>query len=114
MPDQKSLIVQSGERDEVLDQGSPALGALTEADGAHLGETPERLGDALSGRFDPRDQRGGHGPEPGEQDAEFAGGGLDVVCVWHSNLSYGFGARMSVGSSDSGTGSSRGTPVARL
>ena len=68
-------VVERGERHEVADQRGAVVGALAEADGAHLGERADRCGLAALGEFDAGDQRGRHGAEADGEHAELAGGG---------------------------------------
>jgi CheY-like chemotaxis protein len=63
---------ERGQRDEIGDARRAVVGALAEADGAHLRERPDGLGDPPADHLDPGDEGGGDGAEAGEQDAELA------------------------------------------
>jgi len=65
------------EGDEILDQRRAVVGALAEADGAHLGERTDRGGEAAAGEFDAGDEGARHGSEPHGEHTELAGGGGD-------------------------------------
>ena len=70
-------IVDRGEVDEVPDHRHAVFGALAQADGTHLGQRPDRLGDAGADRYDSGDERGGDGAHTGHQHAQFSLGGFD-------------------------------------
>ena len=58
-------VVERGERDEVLDEGGAVVGALAEADGAHLGDGADGLGEAVADCFYAGDEGGGDGSHAG-------------------------------------------------
>ena len=60
-----------------LDQGHPLVGALAQADRAHLGERADRLGQALLAQLDTGDERARHGAEPDTENAQLAVGRSD-------------------------------------
>ena len=70
VPGAEDDVVEVGERHEVLDQGRAVVGALAEADGAHLGERADRPGAAAPRVLDARDEGRGDGAEADEQDAQ--------------------------------------------
>ena len=77
VPAGEDQVVESGERDEFLDLGRAAVGALAQAHGAHLGERSDRLGEPFADGFDAGDERGRHRAHARDHDAEFALGRLD-------------------------------------
>ena len=82
VPAGEDEVVEWGERGEVFDQGSVGVGALAEADGAHLGEGADGLGETLADGFDTGDEGGGDGSHAGDHDSEFSGVGLDAGRLW--------------------------------
>ena len=71
-------VFERGERHEVLDQRAAVLGALAEADRAHLGQAADRQALAPLDQLDAGDQGGGDGAEADGEHAEAAGGGQTV------------------------------------
>ncbi len=69
-------VVQVRQRDKFLDQRRLVIGALAEADSAHLGERTDRFGNAATDCFNAGDHRGGHGAEPDNHDSKLALGRL--------------------------------------
>ena len=63
-------VVERGERHEVVDQRLTVLGALAEADRAHLGERADRRADAAPHQLDAGDQGRGDGAEADREHAE--------------------------------------------
>ena len=77
VPAGEDQVVEPGERNEFLHLGRAAVGALAEADGAHLRERSDGLGEAFADRFDAGDEGRGHRAHARDHDAELAFGGLD-------------------------------------
>ncbi len=71
-------VVEVGEGDEVFDEGGAVVGALAEADGAHLGDGADGLGEAAADGFDAGDEGGGDGAHADGHDAKFALCGLNL------------------------------------
>ncbi len=71
-------VVERGERHEVLDQRAALVGALAEADRAHLRQAADRLAHAPLDQLHAGDEGGGDGPEADGEHAEAAGSGSDV------------------------------------
>jgi hypothetical protein len=62
----KDQIVQSGERHKIFDERSLVVRPLAQADGSHLGERTDRLGQSAEHRLDSSDHRGvNHGSQVG-------------------------------------------------
>ena len=78
VPAAEDDVVQPGEIDELVDLRRTVVGALAEADGAHLRERADRLGEALADGEDAGDGGGADGAEADQEDAEFAGGRRDL------------------------------------
>ena len=72
-------VVELGERNELMDQRRAPVRALAQPDRPHLGQRPDRLGEPAPDRFDAGHERGGDRAHSGRQDAELAGGRLDVI-----------------------------------
>ena len=77
VPGAEDDVVEVGERDEVLDQRHVVVGALAEADGAHLRERADGVAFAALGELDAGDERGGDGAEADAEDPELALSGRD-------------------------------------
>ena len=76
VPAGKDDVVQVGERNKILDQRRLVVGALAQADGAHLGERADGLGQSASHSFNAGDHRGGHGAQSDNHHSQLALGGL--------------------------------------
>ena len=70
IPGAEDDVLHGGERHELVDLHGAVVGALAEADGAHLRERADRRGLAAAGELHAGDQRGGDGAEAGHQDGE--------------------------------------------
>ena len=75
----KTMSFEVGERNEVLDEGRVVVGALAEADGAHLGERADGLGEASPDGFDAGDECGGDGAQADHHHAQLAGCGCNLL-----------------------------------
>ena len=62
-------VVEVGDGGEVFDEGAAVVGALAEANGAHLGERADGLGEAAADGFYAGDEGGGDGSHAGNHDA---------------------------------------------
>ncbi len=71
-------VVQIGERNKFLDQRRLVVGALAQADGAHLRERADWLGQPAPHRFNAGDHRGGHGAQANHHHSQLALGGLKL------------------------------------
>ena len=78
VPAAEDEVVELGERHVVVDQRHVVVGAGADADGAHLGERADRLGQALADGEAAGDEGGADGAHAGQQDAQLAGGRGDV------------------------------------
>ena len=74
-------VFQAREGDEVLDEGRAVVGALAQANGAHLGEAADGLGEALAARFHSGHEGGGHRAHAGQQHAQLPRRRLDVASL---------------------------------
>ena len=81
VPTGEDEVVKPGERDEFLYFWRAAIGALAKADGAHLAERSNGLGQALANGLDAGDESGSHRAHAGDHHAEFALGGGDRAVV---------------------------------
>ena len=63
-------VLEPGQGDKVLDQWATTLGALAEADRAHLGHRAKWLTHAAFGEFNAGDKGGGYGSETHHENAE--------------------------------------------
>ena len=79
VPGAEDDVVEVGQRHEVLDQRHAVVGALAEADRAHLGQRADGLAGAAPGVLDAGDEGRRDGAEADEQDAEPAGCGRDLL-----------------------------------
>src|SRR5205085_3710323 len=79
-------VVQRRERKEVADARGVMIGALAEANGAELGERPDRLGQPFSRQEDAGDHRGGNGAEARKKDGEFSRGRRDLMRLAHARV----------------------------
>ena len=70
-------VIQTGERNEILDQRRLVIGALAQANGAHLGERANRFGETAPHRFHSSDHRGGYGAQSHHHDSQLSCGGID-------------------------------------
>ena len=70
-------VVERRDRHEVLDQRAAIVGALAEADVAHLGQAADGKRYASLHQFDTGDERGRHSAQPDGEHAEAAIGGSD-------------------------------------
>ena len=75
-------VLECGERHEVLDQRAAVLGALAQADRAHLRQAADRQAHAPFDQLDAGDQGGRHRTEPDREHAEAARGGGDSWRRW--------------------------------
>ncbi len=95
VPAGEDEVGELGDGGEVLDEGGAIVGALAEADGAHLGGGANGLGKASADGFDTGDQGGGDGSHAGDHDAELALCGGDIGRLWCGG---GFGCGHCAGS----------------
>jgi hypothetical protein len=83
VPGAEDEVVQLGELQEVADARRAVVGALAEADGAHLRERADRFAEAFAGQEHAGNHGGGDGPEAGQQNSEFPACGLDGIWLLH-------------------------------
>src|SRR5204863_8948709 len=79
VPPGEHQVIEAGKRDEVLDLRRASLGALPQADGAHLGDRANRLRQATPYRLHARDERRRHGSHTRHHHAQLADGRRDTV-----------------------------------
>jgi hypothetical protein len=79
IPGTEDQLVKAGQRHEVANERHPVLGPLAEPDGAHLSERTDGLSETAPDQLDAGDNGRRHGAEAHRQDAQPAGGRLDVV-----------------------------------
>ena len=72
VPAGEDQIVKPGQRHEIVDLGGAAFGAFAQADGAHLSQRSDGLGDAFAYRFDAGDKRGRDRAHAGDHDSQLA------------------------------------------
>ncbi len=72
----KTMSLRFGERNKVLDQRRFVVGALAEANGAHLCERADGLGEPAANGFDSGDHGGGNGAQANDHHSQFALCGL--------------------------------------
>ena len=80
VPAGKDQVVQIGQRHKVLDQRRFVVGALAQADGAHLRQRSDRLGQSAADGLDSGDHRGGDGAQADHHHSQFARGGRNLAC----------------------------------
>jgi hypothetical protein len=87
IPRAEDQLVETGQGHEVANERHSVVGPLAEADGAQLGERADGLGKAAPDQLDTGDDGRRHGAEADHEDAQPAGGRLDVVlgCVHESS-----------------------------
>ncbi len=78
VPAGEDEVVEAGEGSEVLDERAASVGALAEADGPHLGDGADGLGETLADGFHAGDEGGGYGSHSWDHDAEFSCCRLDA------------------------------------
>ena len=69
VPSGEDEVVEVGEGDEVFDEGGAVVGALAEADGAHLGGGADGFGEAAADGFYSGDEGGCYGSHAWDHDA---------------------------------------------
>ena len=74
VPAGEDQIVEPGQREELLDLGRAGVGALAQADGSHLGERADGLGNSFAHGFDAGHKRGGYRAHARDHDPELAFG----------------------------------------
>jgi hypothetical protein len=79
VPGTEDQLVDAGQRHKVADERHPVLSPLAEADGAHLSERADGLGETAPDELGAGDHGRRHGAETDGQNAQPAGGRLDVV-----------------------------------
>ena len=72
VPAGEDEVVELGDGGEVFDEGRVVVGALAEADGAHLGDGADGLGEAAADGFYAGDEGGCDGSHSWDHDAEFS------------------------------------------
>ena len=78
VPGAEDEVLQIRQGHEVPDERRPALGALAQPDGPHLGERADRLGRAAADVLDAGDERRRHGAEPDAEHSELPLGRRDA------------------------------------
>src|SRR6516165_1200048 len=81
VPAAEDQIVQSGERDKVLDQRRAPVGAFPQPDGGKLGERTDRRGNSSLHGLHAGHERGGNGADSRNQDAQFSVGGRNLNAI---------------------------------
>ena len=74
----KTMSFEVGQRHKVLDQRRIVVGALAQADGAHLRERADGLGQSAADGFNAGDHGGGHGAQADDHYAQLARGGRNL------------------------------------
>src|SRR5688572_28571961 len=87
VPGAEAQVVELGQGHEVRDLGVAVLGALAEADGAHLGQRADRLlvAESATHGFDASDDGGGDGAQPRQQNSERALRRTDIGAFLHAH-----------------------------
>ncbi len=85
VPAAEDDVVQAGDGQDVGDAGRASLGALAEANGAHLRERADRLRETLADGENAGDDGGADGAKADEEDAKLALRGLNLNW-FHSDL----------------------------
>jgi hypothetical protein len=88
VPPAEHDVVEARQRCKLADLRRPALGALAEANRAHLGQRADRLGQALADGHHAGDGGGAHSPEAYEKQAQLALRGGDVYGLSHNRPLY--------------------------
>ena len=83
IPGTEYEVVEIGERNEVFDERSVAIGALAQADRVHLGQGAKRLRESAPNGFYAGNECRGHGSEAGEEYAELTLGRTDLRRLLH-------------------------------
>ena len=78
IPSAKYKLLHVRQGDELVDQGKPRIGSLAQTNALHLGKGTKGLRQAFARQERARDKSGGHGAQPGKQDAEPPAGGLNL------------------------------------
>ena len=78
VPAAEDEIVETGQLDEVLDQGILLFRPFPQADRSHLGQRADGLGEALSDGHDAGDEGRRHGAQADGHDPELSGRFLDI------------------------------------
>ena len=88
----KTMSFKIGQRNKILDQWRLVVGALAQADGAHLRQRTDRLGQSAAHGLNAGDHCGGHGAQAHHHYAQFARcgrnlcGGLLAALLLQSTL----------------------------
>ena len=77
IPAAEHEVLQGSERHEALDGWNAVFSALSQTDGAHLGQGSNRFGQPFFDRFDSRYECGAHRADSRQEDTEFTRGGFD-------------------------------------
>ena len=78
IPAGEAQVLKFGQRNKVLNQRRPRIRALAQANGSHLGKRADRLRNTFADRFHAGDEGGGDRPHPGNHDAQFSFGRLNL------------------------------------
>ena len=89
VPASENQIFKPRQREEILNSWRAVIGALSQANRAHLRERPDGLGQTFTNRLYTGHKRGGDGAHAGNHDAQLAGCRLDGrvfrfsgFCLW--------------------------------
>jgi hypothetical protein len=82
----KTTSFRSASGTKSLMQRRVVVGALAQADGAHLSQRADRLGQSAADGLDSGDHRGGHGAQADHHHSQFARGGRNLRML---RLSFG-------------------------
>jgi len=88
VPRAEHHVAQLRQGHEVLDGRHPVLGALAQADGAHLRDAADGAAHASAHQLHARDERGGDGSQAGKENAQAPLGGARHVTVAAHGVSY--------------------------
>ncbi len=87
IPAAEHKVLQGSERHEVLDGGNAVFRPLSQTDGAHLRQGSNGSGQPFFDCLNSRYERGAHCADSGQEDTEFARGGLDSDSLYkHVNV----------------------------
>ena len=78
IPGAKNKIVEAGERHKILDRRHPIIGALSQANRAHLRQAADWFSETFFDCFNTRDKSRAHCSQTDEQHAQLAFGRRDL------------------------------------
>ena len=86
VPRAELKLVERGEREKFFDERGAVVGALAQTNGGELGERTDGCTEPAARKEAAGDERGGHGTQAGQQNAQLSLGGLNLRGFLHGCL----------------------------